>query len=102
MGCPVDEGRIYTVGEVALMFGVDTKTVGRWELNGKLVPMGRTLGGHRRYSAAAVWHLACRTEGMRASLGGPVPGNRGGCLAADDGPLLCGGERAICCAWGRA
>lgn len=34
--------------EVASLLGVNTKTVGRYETEGKLVAF-RTLGGHRRF-----------------------------------------------------
>lgn len=37
-----------TGGEVAELFRVDTKTVGRWAKAGRL-PHVRTLGGHRRF-----------------------------------------------------
>lgn len=36
-------------GTVARMFGVDPKTVWRWEAQGVLKPAFRTPGGHRRY-----------------------------------------------------
>lgn len=40
--------RLMTPREVAALFGVDTKTLGRWAKAGKLSSV-RTLGGHRRY-----------------------------------------------------
>lgn len=43
-------------GEVAEIFGVDPKTVGRWEAAGRLNAQ-RTLGGHRRFSEAEVYRL---------------------------------------------
>lgn len=39
---------LLTPGEVASMFRVNSKTVGRWAKSGKLDAI-RTLGGHRRY-----------------------------------------------------
>lgn len=35
--------------EVARAFGVDVRTITRWEKAGKLPPATRTLGGHRRW-----------------------------------------------------
>ena len=44
---------LLTSGEVALMFGVDTKTVGRWA-NAGLIGSIRTPGGHRRFRQSEV------------------------------------------------
>lgn len=41
--------RLLTASEVAQLFGVDAKTVTRWENSGKLPASIRTLGGHRRW-----------------------------------------------------
>jgi excisionase family DNA binding protein len=43
--------------EVAAILHVSPKTVSRWAKEGKL-PFLRTLGGHRRYPAAAIRQLA--------------------------------------------
>ena len=43
--------------EVADILHVSPKTVSRWAKEGKL-PFLRTLGGHRRYSAAQIRQLA--------------------------------------------
>jgi excisionase family DNA binding protein len=43
--------------EVAAIFQVSPKTVARWAQLG-LLPYQRTLGGHRRYPAAAIEELA--------------------------------------------
>jgi len=40
-------------GEVAALFAVDPRTVGRWAREGKL-PFIRTLGGHRRFLKSEV------------------------------------------------
>ena len=48
-----DAEALLTPAEVATMFRVDPKTVTRWAKAGKLSAI-RTLGGHRRYSAAEV------------------------------------------------
>ena len=45
---------LLTPGEVADIFKVDVKTVGRWAKAGKLTFI-RTLGGHRRYNAQEVY-----------------------------------------------
>lgn len=42
-----------TPGEVAEIFGVETRTIARWELDGRLTAY-RTLGGHRRFKASEV------------------------------------------------
>lgn len=47
---------LMTPGEVAAVFKVDPKTVTRWAKAGKISAF-RTLGGHRRYSAAEVQEL---------------------------------------------
>jgi excisionase family DNA binding protein len=46
---------------VADLLHVSPKTVSRWAKDGKL-PFLRTLGGHRRYPAAAIRQLA---EGLQ-------------------------------------
>lgn len=38
-----------SIGLTAAMLGVSTKTLRRWDKNGKLKPAFRTLGNHRRY-----------------------------------------------------
>jgi excisionase family DNA binding protein len=43
--------------EVADLLSVSPKTVSRWAKEGKL-PFLKTLGGHRRYPAAAIQELA--------------------------------------------
>lgn len=45
--------KLYTPAEVALKFRVDPATVARWAKAGKLTSI-RTLGNHRRFSAAEV------------------------------------------------
>ncbi len=44
----MDTTQLLTAGEVAELFRVDPKTVGRWARIGRLRCI-RTLGGHRRY-----------------------------------------------------
>ena len=56
---------LLTPAEVAYLFRVDPKTVGRWAKAGKLSEV-RTLGGHRRF----------REDEIRELLGG-VPQPRG-------------------------
>ena len=55
METPEDD-RLMTPGEVAAIFGVNPKTVTRWERAGKLRAI-RTLGGHRRFLASEVRRL---------------------------------------------
>ena len=43
--------------EVAAILQVSPKTIARWAQQG-LLPCQRTLGGHRRYPAAAIQALA--------------------------------------------
>ena len=43
--------------EVAAILQVSPKTISRWAKQGRL-PYQRTLGGHRRYPAAAIQQLA--------------------------------------------
>lgn len=44
---------LLTASEVARLFRVSTKTVGRWGRSGAL-PLYRTVGGHHRYRLADV------------------------------------------------
>ena len=39
-----------SISETALMLGISTKTLRRWENNNKFIPEYRTIGNHRRYS----------------------------------------------------
>ncbi len=43
-----------SISEAAFMLGVSTKTLRRWDNDGKLVPIFRTLGKHRRYSTIQI------------------------------------------------
>lgn len=45
---------LLTTGEVAMLFRVSHRAVRSWAEAGKL-PYIRTLGGHRRFLATAVW-----------------------------------------------
>ena len=47
-----------SIGRAALILGVSTKTVQRWEQMGRLSLAGRSEGGHRRYVLADVERLA--------------------------------------------
>ena len=46
--------RLLTASEVAQLFRVSAKTVGRWGRSGAL-PLYRTVGGHHRYRLADVF-----------------------------------------------
>lgn len=52
---------LLTPAEVAKLFRVDAKTVTRWADKGKLSVI-RTLGGHRRYSAAEIHRILHNPE----------------------------------------
>ena len=52
-----DTSSYLRTAEVADILHVSPKTVSRWAKEGKL-PFLRTLGGHRRYPAAAIRRLA--------------------------------------------
>jgi excisionase family DNA binding protein len=57
-GDPTADPRDYLhSAEVAEILHVSPKTVARWAKDGKL-PFLKTLGGHRRYPAAAIRQLA--------------------------------------------
>lgn len=57
------EDRLLTPAEVAALFRVDPKTVGRWAASGQISSI-RTPGGHRRYRETEVRHML-GSEGMR-------------------------------------
>ncbi len=50
-------GRLLTSGQVALVFGVDPRTVRTWD---RRFTVTRTLGGHRRYRESEVRALAAQ------------------------------------------
>ena len=60
---------ILTSHEVADLFKVDTKTVARWDNEGKLAADFRTIGGHRRYFASRIHALMLAPEGERTDQG---------------------------------
>ena len=43
---------VVTIGDAAKIRGVAIETLRRWEKAGKLKPVDRTEGGHRRYRVA--------------------------------------------------
>ena len=54
--------RMLTASEVAQLFRVSAKTVGRWGRSGAL-PLYRTIGGHHRYRLSDVrTFLGLKTE----------------------------------------
>ena len=57
--------RLLLADEVADLFRVDRKTVGRWAAAGR-IPTIRTLGGHYRYPESEV--LALRSELTEAAV----------------------------------
>lgn len=50
---PLNGDRLLTPGEVAALFRLTPKTIGRWAANGWIVAT-RTPGGHRRYRESEV------------------------------------------------
>ena len=56
MSVQIEIEPLLTPSEVAAMFRVSTKTVGKWAQAGKLETV-RTLGGHRRFREAQVRRL---------------------------------------------
>jgi excisionase family DNA binding protein len=55
----LDDDELLTPGEVALIFKVDPKTVGRWARSG-LVPSVFTPGGHCRFRRSVITELLDR------------------------------------------
>jgi excisionase family DNA binding protein len=53
--------RPLTPAEAADLFGVDTKTIGRWVRAGKL-PAQRTVGGHHRFDPAEMRRILAATR----------------------------------------
>ncbi|HWJ63123.1 MAG TPA: MerR family DNA-binding transcriptional regulator [Acidimicrobiales bacterium] len=52
--------------EVASLFDVTPKTIARWDEAG-ILASERTVGGHRRFPAAAVYELHAFLEGVGVS-----------------------------------
>jgi excisionase family DNA binding protein len=48
---------LVSIGEAARIFGVNPRTLRRWEADGKIRSQ-RTLGGHRRYDRADIEAVA--------------------------------------------
>ena len=61
-----DPEALLTPAEVARMFRVSDKTVGRWAQQGKLTSI-RTPGGHRRYREVEVRALLAGSPQERAA-----------------------------------
>ena len=66
--------RFLSVGDVARLAGVCTKTIRRWDESGRLKASHRTAGNHRRYSLQVVL-VFLRGDGLDAG-GGSVPTSR--------------------------
>lgn len=45
---------LVSVTDVAKAFGVDNRTVRKWESEGTIPPAGRTPGKHRRWAASVM------------------------------------------------
>jgi excisionase family DNA binding protein len=66
MGTDVDHAdrdALLAPREVAALFGVTPKTIARWDAAG-ILPGERTIGGHRRFPAGAVYELLEFLEGV--------------------------------------
>jgi excisionase family DNA binding protein len=59
---PRTDGDLLTPGQVAVLFGVNGKTVARWAKIGRLPAAVCTAGGHRRYRWADVHELLTRVS----------------------------------------
>ena len=64
-----DTEKLFTPGEVALLFRVDPKTVTRWAAAGRIGSI-RTPGGHRRFRESEVHALLEGDDGTQAPLEG--------------------------------
>ena len=54
--------QLLSIGKAAAQLGVAVATLRRWHRQGRLAPVDRTIGGHRRYER----------ESVRAILGSEV------------------------------
>jgi predicted site-specific integrase-resolvase len=68
--------RFLRVGDVARLAGVCTKTIRRWDKNGRLKPSHRTAGNHRRYAKVEV--LVFLRDGGWDAGHTPIPSTRPG------------------------
>ena len=71
----MDAERHFGIGEIAAQFLVCPETIRNWERQGKLPPVVRTLGRHRRYTrvhldaihALDIWHRDVKPENVIVS-----------------------------------
>ena len=68
LGYEPSADQLLTAAEVAALFRVSSKTVGRWGRSGA-IPLYRTVGGHHRYRLSDVRALA----GLHPLVGEPRP-----------------------------
>ncbi len=59
-----------SIGLTALMFGVSSKTLRRWDKAGTFVPCFRTIGNHRRYSRSKVLEFSKIKKRAKSSIKG--------------------------------
>jgi len=45
---------VLSIPDIAVAFGVCTRTIRRWEQIGRIPKASRTLGGHRRWDSATL------------------------------------------------
>ncbi|MHA1149236.1 MAG: MerR family DNA-binding transcriptional regulator [Promethearchaeota archaeon] len=55
--CKNIEAFFLSIGEVASLLGVCTKTLRKWEVNGAFKSDFRTIGNHRRYKKARILNI---------------------------------------------
>ena len=69
-----------SIGQVACFLGVCTKTLRRWDSEGKFKSDFRTIGNHRRYSKARIVNFIQKrkdkTSTLRSALYGRVSSSR--------------------------
>lgn len=60
---------LLSVGQVAQLLGVCTKTIRRWCQSGKLQETLRTVGGHRRFSLSSLERFLPKSTDERKVAG---------------------------------
>jgi putative resolvase len=66
-------GRFLSIGTAALLLGVCTKTLRRWDRAGKLHPAFRTAGNHRRYDRQSLLTKLRTNVAQSKTNGGASP-----------------------------
>jgi len=63
-----------SIGQVACFLGVCTKTLRRWDSEGKFISDFRTVGNHRRYSKARILNIIQKRKNKTSALRNAVYG----------------------------